>query len=118
MDKESLNEFDKRLKMVKKPRFLHACKTIVVDDVKFIESSCLLPVILSRATDNPTIPSVVFAHFLDCLCLHHLNKDEEKWRAFHELQLTMKEMYFIRRNSMRIKISNLCFSLAQQLLTN
>ena len=118
MDKKCLNEFDKQLNMVQKPRFLHACKTIVVDDVKFIEPSCLLPVILSHATGKPTIPSVVFANFLDCLCLHHLNQDDEKWRALHKLQLTIKEMYFIRSNSMRIKISNLCFSLAKQLLTN
>lgn len=84
---------------------LHAFKYLFIDNVCFQYPFCLLPYeIISLITDESLyFPPFVYSYLLQCLCCYHLGDVRGKQNALHDLELTIKEGYFIVEQEIILK---------------
>lgn len=95
---------------------LLTCKHFIIQYSVFNYPFNLLPrelITLSQNTEIIMIPPVVYCNVLLCLCFHHLRDDGGKQNALHDLELTIREMYFIQED---FEVSNECLDIIKSKL--
>ncbi|XP_071143037.1 cyclic GMP-AMP synthase-like receptor 2 [Mytilus edulis] len=102
--------------------FILACKHLIINSVSFSEPYYLLPeeltpLIQHDVYDNTcSIPPVVYLNILSFLCLHHLDDQRGKLIVLRELELTIREEYFIFPIETNFQIANKCLEIAKSML--
>ncbi|CAC5364434.1 unnamed protein product [Mytilus coruscus] len=90
-------------------------KFVLVDGVSF-KNSTFIPKELLIEGSNCKIPPVVYAHFLSFLCHYHLNNVRECRNSLQDLQLTIVEDYFIRKDKCLKAYSYYCLGTVLHLM--
>lgn len=96
---------------------LSTCQHLLIESVQFHAPFCLLPVELTPVLklfdeDFLMFPPVVYLKMLQFLCLHHLGDSRGKRNSLRELELTVRELYFIENESY-FKIAKTCLHIAK-----
>ncbi|CAC5414858.1 unnamed protein product [Mytilus coruscus] len=95
------------------------CKNLIIRDFVFYYPFILLPTELTRLPrlfDRIYVPSVVYCHVLLFLCFHHLRDVRGKLNALHDLQLTIRERYFISHDEITLKMVYQCLDIVKALV--
>ncbi|CAG2231746.1 unnamed protein product [Mytilus edulis] len=95
------------------------CKNLIIQDVVFYYPFILLPaelIRLPRVSDMMFIPSVVYCHVLLFLCFHHLRDYRGKLTARRDLELTIRERYFISHDEGTLTTVNQCLDIVKALI--
>ncbi|CAG2231753.1 unnamed protein product [Mytilus edulis] len=95
------------------------CKNLIIRNVVFNYPFTLLPTELTRLPrvyNFIYVPSVVYCHVILFLCFHHLRDARGKLTARRDLQLTIKERYFIRHDEITLKIVYQCLDIVKALV--
>lgn len=100
---------------------LSTSKHLVIYSVPFVKPFSLLPLELTPLillTDYYlcVIPSVVYLNMLSFLCLHHLRDHRGKRTTRRDLELTIRERYFIVPHMLDVQIANACFRIANNMM--
>ena len=95
------------------------CKNLIIQDVVFYFPFILLPIELTRlpkVMNRMYIPSVVYCHVLLFLCFHHLRDNRGKLTAIRDIELTIRERYFISHDKKALDIVNQCLDIVKALV--
>lgn len=97
---------------------LLAMKHFVIKDVWFRNPYCFLPDELKPliAQGNILIPPVVYSYLLRFLCVPHLGDNRGKQISMHDLELTIRERYFISDNVLTSGLLHVIFHIVKGLL--
>lgn len=98
--------------------FLLAMKHLIIENVCFQFPFSLLPDELKPLIDRYfiCIPPVVYLYLLQFLCFYHLGDNRGKNNALHDLELTVKEQYFIVNNVTMLGIVHSSLHIVKALL--
>ncbi|VDI01675.1 cyclic GMP-AMP synthase [Mytilus galloprovincialis] len=106
--------------MRKSVGFLSTCKHLVVENVWFRPPFTLLPVELTPLIESVVhakfIPAVVYLNSLTFLCSYHLEDIRGLHTALRNLELTIRDKYFIIPNEPNLKIANQCLYLVKNMM--
>ncbi|CAC5373472.1 unnamed protein product [Mytilus coruscus] len=97
---------------------LLAIKHLLIEHVYFRYPFCLLPdeLIPLIVKKNLLIPPVVYSYLLQFLCFHHLADYKGKQNALHDLELTIRERYFILDNVTTSRLVHVSLDIVKTLL--
>ncbi|XP_063406539.1 uncharacterized protein LOC134690495 [Mytilus trossulus] len=99
---------------------LATCKNLIIRDVVFYYPFTLLPKELARLQRIRRrliyVPSVVYCHVILFLCFHHLRDDRGKLTALRDLQLTIRENYFMNRGEPSLLTVYQCLDIVKALV--
>ena len=118
-DRYSLEEQTVFNRMRQRVGLIATCKNLIIRDVFFYYPFTLLPTELTRLPRMGNliyVPSVVYCHVILFLCFYHLRDVRGKLTARRDLQLTIKERYFIRRDEITLKIVYQCLDIVKALV--
>ncbi|VDI80874.1 Hypothetical predicted protein [Mytilus galloprovincialis] len=98
------------------------CKHLIINELSFNKPHNLLPVELIPSTKQDAcdrirvFPSVVYLYMLSFLCCHHLGDNRGKLNALRDLQLTIRERYFISPYETHFQIAYTCLKIAKSMM--
>lgn len=97
------------------------CKYLIIGDVNMKKTFHLLPTelapLISEKIDAVTsFPPVVYLNVLNYFCLHHLEDCSSKMVALRDLELTVREKYFIIENKEQLTTANQCIDIAKNMI--
>ncbi|CAC5393323.1 unnamed protein product [Mytilus coruscus] len=101
---------------------LLTCKHLIIGMVLFTKPYYLLPVELFPLIQHDVrkktfgIPAVVYLNMLSFLCVYHLGDNRGKLNALRDLELTIRERYFILPSDKEVEMANNCFQIAKSMM--
>ncbi|CAG2231751.1 unnamed protein product [Mytilus edulis] len=117
--KKNVEEQTAFQKMKKTVGLILTCKHLMYQDVHFFHPFQLLPTELTTLPKSifiVIIPPVVYSNVLLFLCFHHLRDGRGKLNTLRDLELTIREMYFIFRCADHFKTSKRCLDIVKTLI--
>ncbi|CAC5379439.1 unnamed protein product [Mytilus coruscus] len=101
--------------------FLLVCKHLIIDNISLTKPNDLVPVeltplLIQHDEITCTIPPVVYLNMLSLLCLHHLGDHRGKLNALKDLELTIRELYFILPRKHFVQSANNCLQIAKSIM--
>lgn len=97
---------------------LLAMKHLIIENLYFRYQFCLLPeeLIPLIVEERLLIPPVVYSYLQQFLCCHHLGNYTGKQNGLHDLELTIREQYFILDNILTLRIVHASLDIVKALL--
>ncbi|CAC5418863.1 unnamed protein product [Mytilus coruscus] len=104
-------------KMKQRFGLLITFKYLIIGFLNFKNPFGLLPNELKSLIRGNRIdfPPVVYSYVLSCLCYHHMRDYRKKLNALSDLELTVKERYFVFPSAILLKTAKECLDIAKAL---
>ncbi|VDH91186.1 Hypothetical predicted protein [Mytilus galloprovincialis] len=100
MDMSDIHYQTLKLKLFQNISIVQLWKIMLIDRMKFVHNSWLIPKELQMEVENRgyQIPSIVYGYFLKLLCHYQLNNARQCQDCLHTLQNVISENYFIENS--------------------